>query len=521
MSNRGNTKKRRVGGGDTGVSDNGGGSELAAIKSMMQELVQQNRTQIDMISNMQGKINNMQGEITRLSQKCNTTETTIKSVKVSQGKSLAAINSRFDEVNDKLKYHDILLQNQGWKYSAPHPSTEYWSNFDEDEENEAEDFLNHIKKSTEDMRYGTGDGEIEINANVSYNEELLPHWEEFAEALEQYHYHLKQTPDIVSTLELLNVELPETVIDLLSNAFESTHFQKIDMRHNGFGQKGINFTLKYLRSNRNLEELYLVGNPINNIADVKKLCKILRQHPSIENLALDNCKGGDINGYVMLTRIMTAGKNKLKLIRLSNNSISTEGGTFISDFLTTNPILENLSLEGNQLDDQDAIGISNAMKQNNHLCFLKLTDNNITKVGWMALREAEFDNTSLNAAADSNHMCNMKYPPDGSELIEGLDIIEMNGDRNHTLAFNAEVVRQKKIYSVLSSRNRDNSNVGHFEDIQVKLLPNMVHSIQKYSNYYQDDDISQAMGHVQPLSIVYEICRNWDESLAVFEALSS
>ena len=55
-------------------------------------------------------------------------------------------------MNDKLKYHDILLQNQGWKYSAPHPSTEYWSNFDEDEENEAEDFLNHIKKSTEDMR---------------------------------------------------------------------------------------------------------------------------------------------------------------------------------------------------------------------------------------------------------------------------------------------------------------------------------------------------------------------------------
>ena len=179
------------------------------------------------------------------------------------------------------------------------------------------------------MRYGTGDGEIEINANVSYNEELLPHWEEFAEALEQYHYHLKQTPDIVSTLELLNVELPETVIDLLSNAFESTHFQKIDMRHNGFGQKGINFTLKYLRSNRNLEELYLVGNPINNIADVKKLCKILRQHPSIENLALDNCKGGDINGYDMLTRIMTAGKNKLKLIDLSNNDINTEGRTYI------------------------------------------------------------------------------------------------------------------------------------------------------------------------------------------------
>ena len=350
---------------------------------------------------------------------------------------------------------------------------------------------------------------------------MLPHWEEFAEALKQYHYHLKQTPDIVSTLELLNVELPETVIDLLSNAFESTHFQKIDMRHNGFGQKGINFTLKYLRSNRNLEELYLVGNPINNIADVKKLCKILRQHPSIENLALDNCKGGDINGYDMLTRIMTAGKNKLKLIDLSNNDINTEGRTYICDFLVTNPILHDLFLENNQLSDNDAIGIAEALKQNTYLSFLRLTGNRFTKAGWKALRKAEFDDSSLNAASDSNHTCSIKYPSDDSDLIEGLDIIEMNGDRHHTKAFNSKCVRKKKIYSVLSSRNRELSNVEHFEDVQVKSLPNMLHSIQKYSNYHEGEDISQVRCHVQPLSIVYEICRNWEESIATFAALSS
>lgn len=82
-------------------------------------------------------------------------------------------------------------------------------------------------------------------------------------------------------------------------------------------------------------------------------------------------------------------------------------------------------------------------------------------------------------------------------------------------------MRQKKIYSVLSSRNRELSNVEHFENIHVKLLPNMLNSIQNYSNYHEDDDISQVRGHVQPLSIVYEVCRNWEESIAVFEALSS
>lgn len=83
-------------------------------------------------------------------------------------------------------------------------------------------------------------------------------------------------------------------------------------------------------------------------------------------------------------------------------------------------------------------------------------------------------------------------------------------------------MRQKKIYSVLSSRNRDNSNVGHFDDVTVKLLPNMMHSIQKYSNYHAISGVPpQSDSDVPPLSVVYEICRNWEESIAVFEALSS
>ena len=55
MSNYGNTKKRRVEG-STRVSIDGGGdnssAELSAIKSMMQELVQQNRTQTNMINSI-------------------------------------------------------------------------------------------------------------------------------------------------------------------------------------------------------------------------------------------------------------------------------------------------------------------------------------------------------------------------------------------------------------------------------------------------------------------------------------
>ena len=83
-------------------------------------------------------------------------------------------------------------------------------------------------------------------------------------------------------------------------------------------------------------------------------------------------------------------------------------------------------------------------------------------------------------------------------------------------------VRQKKIYSILSSRHRNRSNVEHFENVPVELLPAMLVSIQKYANYHVPDRApDQADNDVIPVSIVFEILQRWDKSLATFEALSS
>ena len=438
---------------------------------------------------------------------------------------LDALGGSQKRVEDKLEYHDILLKNQKWEYSAPHPSDEYWITLDENEVEEAEDFLSHIKRCTEEMRYGRGNGEIEINADISYNEAFLPHWEEFSSALEQYHYHLKHSTEQKDNakLHLYNIKIPENVINLLSKALKSTYFQNVLLSNNNFGQKGIDFVLDYLKSNVECKDLVLNHNPFNGMKDIERLCDVIEAHPSIENLALGNCIRDDIDGYEMLKIIMNAGKSRLVVIGLCNNNISTGGDTFISDFLATNPILETLDLSWkNQLNDQDAISIAKALKQNTKLDFLDLTTNRITKTGWKALRKAEFDDSSLNAAADSNHTCAIKYPPDGSKAIERVDTSEMNGNRSCETIFGSKFVRQKKIYSVLSLRNRDFSNVKHFEDVPVETLPYMLQSIQEYSNYRDGGaDISQVRGHVNPLSIVYEICRNWEDSLAVFESLSS
>ena len=80
----------------------------------------------------------------------------------------------------------------------------------------------------------------------------------------------------------------------------------------------------------------------------------------------------------------------------------------------------------------------------------------------------------------------------------------------------------RRRYSVLSSRNRQCSNVGHFDDVPVEFLPNMLSTIQQYSEYHtEDSEISQGTNDVNPLSLMFEVCRYWDKSLAVYELLSS
>jgi len=142
------------------------------------------------------------------------------------------------------------------------------------------------------------------------------------------------------------------------------------------------------------------------------------------------------------------------------------------------------------------------------------------------LSKAVFDKTSPNSAAVSNHTCCIDFPE--NDTVEFDEVREINGidsSPNHKAQdVDPIYVRQKKIYSILSLRNMFSSNVDHFdEDMPVELLPDMLHSIQRYSNYHTpvEDAPTQDPTDVKPISLVYEILQRWDKALAVFEALSS
>ena len=169
--------------------------------------------------------------------------------------------------------------------------------------------------------------------------------------------------------------------------------------------------------------------------------------------------------------------------------------------------------------------IASALNYNTKLRSLIISGNDTTRVGWEALSKVVFDKTSLNSAADSNHTCTIDFPSHHKYD----NVREINSEESSKHYYIPADVRQKKIYLILSQRNRTLTNVEHFgDDMPVELLPDTLTSIQKYFNYHipkTDEDKEytppQDNSDVKPLSIMFEILQRWDKSLAVFEALSS
>ena len=108
-----------------------------------------------------------------------------------------------------------------------------------------------------------------------------------------------------------------------------------------------------------------------------------------------------------------------------------------------------------------------------------------------------------------------------------LDVGEMNGDPESDDIYDPKNVRYKKIYAVLSSRNRNSSHVQHFDDVPVEFLPDILSSIQQHSKYHVLDHAPYrsrphpppCVHDVKSLSVVYEIMRFRDKSFSAYESL--
>ena len=339
---------------------------------------------------------------------------------------------------------------------------------------------------------------------------LLPHWTEFAEALKQFNPVLGVLPDDSENFFGLNhAQLSLEAINLLKDALTETHFKGLFFtqdRHRRYGPGGmsVDSIFDIVDSNTQLRELDINGYFVDNI-QITKICSSVHRHPSLFDLSLSGCFQDGL-GDEMLDYLLTSSEFKLQRLAIRSNGITSRGITLLSEFLATDPLLKCLELDGNDLGDNDAESLANALRRNTTLRRLNLFNNeSITDVGKDSLNLALNDDRSLSSVCDSNHCCyivGVGISWNGSPAWCTIRTWDMNDLRKKT-----EMNRARKFCRFLHCRNESMTNVQHFNGIDVKILPIMIVAVQRYWNSYLP---------LNSLSIVYEVMRKWEKVFPLY-----
>ena len=475
------TKKRKTDGGDSQgdydveISDNG--TTMAAVLAKINDMESR-------YTSLQNEMNGMKDKCTYLENRCDSLERSVM----------------------------VLSKESKWEWSVPPISFSNWRDFDEDYLERIDSFLDAIKSNTHQLRSGEctdihlSFGEDSEDTLISHDDILLPHWRELANAI-QLGLVRPNSQRFLNTISIYNVQLTSSVMDLLTPALKSKEIDMLTLNNNDFVniREGIKFAVDVMESNPNMKHFLWEHNQLDSMENARSVLDAVISHPSIDRIRLENClHDGNINGYDVLCYLLTSGK-RFEHIECDNNNIQTRGGTAIPEYIASNPPLTRLHLLDNVLNDDDAILIAQALKQNDNLHVIVLGGNMITHTGKEALLKVVYDPTNLNSMSDSNHSCR----------IAGVDIPILSFLNNASR--NVREWREWKIYNLLSKRNEEGSNVQHlkleFDGVDeennnsLKLTPDVLEVVHKY--YANPNQMPTYQIRVRPLSIMYEIVRGW------------
>jgi hypothetical protein len=444
-----------------------------------------------------------------------------------------SLDAKIDKKFKQHEYNDMLVRNQSWKYPAlvhtvaESRSFEYWTEnlgFNDDEAEYLIDTGDMLREAAEKMRQGEfpsqpsdsrgrGVNLTFPNTEVIFRDEvdknLLPHWKEFTSALKQFTPAFGVLPDgCVSFFRLENLQLENDAMMLMKDALMNKPFHSLafvntcntEGEGHDYGMS-VDAIVSIIDSNKQLRTLEVQNNRIFGDG-IRNICSSVHNHSSLINLDLTN--SCDDHGDEMLISLLTSGHLKLENLNMSYSGITSfhsNVATVLSDFLATDPPLEELELQGNYLNDNAAVLIAGSLRSNKSLRMLNLSGNSITDVSTEAFKLVLHDDSTLNTVSDSNHSCFVHLDVSGSWNVNDLG---RERERN----------RGRKIYRLLTSRHKSTSNVQHFGDIDAKILPNIVRAVQKYASFQSPSDYFY--NYVRDLSIVYEIMRKWDKVFPLY-----
>lgn len=134
------------------------------------------------------------------------------------------------------------------------------------------------------------------------------------------------------------------VIEMFSSALEGSKLRCLNLSYNALGEKGIRAFVALLKSQYDLEELYLINDGISEEA-------------------------------AMAVHELIPSTDKLKVLQFHNNMTGDEGAIFIAKIVSKSPLLEDFRCSSTRVESEGGIALAKALGTCKHLKKLDMRDN--------------------------------------------------------------------------------------------------------------------------------------------------
>ncbi|XP_056865392.1 RAN GTPase-activating protein 1-like [Raphanus sativus] len=175
------------------------------------------------------------------------------------------------------------------------------------------------------------------------------------------------------------------VMNMFSSALEGSKLRYLDLSDNALGEKGIRAFASLIKSQRDLEELYLMNDGISEDA-ARAVRELLPSTAKIRVLQFHNNMTGD-EGAVAIAEIVN-NCPCLEDFRCSSTRIGSEGGVALAEALESCGRLKKLDLRDNMFGVEGGIALGMSLSVLSELTEIYMSYLNLEDEGTEALSEA-------------------------------------------------------------------------------------------------------------------------------------
>jgi hypothetical protein len=290
----------------------------------------------------------------------------------------------------------------------------------------------------------------------------------------------------IGHVKMMNVEITKerlaAVVAILSNGRVTNLSTWIMFNNANICAEGIISLSKLVDVSTTLQRFSISHNRIDSIESARCLSRSLRSHTRINQLDLADCDLG--SNPEILSVIL---QSDVRFIDLRHNNIDSLGAVAIAEYLEGDPPVQHIGLVHNQLNDDDAILISQALKRNTNLHEIYLHLNNFTSIGVKALLTCVFDSSSLNAISESNH------------TMVGMNIFLYSGHIGKLDYYLDRLLKLDRTQKIMLALQDKDSLLQYLANLPVELIPEVL-------ALRQDGYLCEQ----EHLNIVYSTMRWWN-----------